>query len=192
MDIRLTGKNVDITDSLERYIEKKIGKLDRYLRRKDSGEAHVELRHEQTKDVNDRNIVEVTLYDSKGAMMRGEERSGDLFAAIDAVFDKVYRQISRRRGKQIDRYRHGGDGAAEFFASQLAEYEEEVAEEDEVGRIVRVKRFGMAPMSAEEAIEQMELLDHSFFVFYNPEEGNINVVYKRRDDNYGLIIPELI
>lgn len=191
MDIRVTGKNVDVNDSLERYIEKKIGKLDRYLRRKDSGEAHVELRYEQTKDVNDRNIVEVTLYDRKGAMLRGEERSGDLFAAIDTVFDKMYRQITRRRGKQIDRYRHAGDGATEFFASQMEALEEAEAQPED-GRIVRVKRFGMAPMSAEEAIDQMELLDHSFFVFYNPDEGNINVVYKRHDGNYGLIIPELI
>lgn len=198
MDIRVTGKNVEVTEGLEGYIEKKIGKLDRYLRRSDRGEAHVELRREQTKDVNDRNIVEVTLYDNKGAMLRGEERSGDLFTAIDAVFDKMYRQISRYKGKLIDRYRSASNDTEELFAAQLEAMEAEADEgltaggEEVAGRIVRVKRFGMAPMSAEEAIEQMELLDHSFFVFYNPNEGNINVVYRRHDGNYGLIIPELI
>ncbi len=184
MNIRIVGKDVEITEWLERYIEKKIGKLDRYLPR--AQEVLVELRHEATKDANQRNVVEITLYDARGAVLRGEERSGDLFAAIDAVVDTMYRQISRYKGKRLARYRHA-NADEELFVPD----EEEVTEE-EGPEIVRVKRFAMTPMTPEEAIEQMELLGHSFFVFYNPDEGSINVIYRRRDGKYGIIIPELV
>lgn len=187
MNIRIVGKDVEITEWLEQYIEKKIGKLDRYLPR--AQEALVELRHEATKSADQRNVVEITLYDSKGAVLRGEERSSDLFAAIDAVVDTMYRQISRYKGRRQARYRHAN---AEEEVWAVSELEEVTEGEEEAPRIVRVKRFAMAPMTPEEAIEQMELLGHSFFVFYNPDEGNINVVYRRKDGNYGLIIPELI
>ncbi len=133
--------------------------------------------------------MEITLYDNKGAVLRGEERSSDLFAAIDAVVDTMYRQISRYKGKRIARYRHA-NAEEELMTAPPIEEEAEGGEEEP--QIVRVKRFAMAPMTPEEAIEQMELLGHSFFVFYNPDEGNINVIYRRRDGNYGLIIPELV
>jgi len=162
MDIRVIGNGIDVNDRVEAYLAKKIGKLERYL--PDATEAVVELRHEHTKDATKRNVVEVTLFNGRGAVLRGEERSVDLYSAIDLVMDKMHRQ-------DLQEQEEAGEGPL---------------------KLVRVKRFAMGPMTPEEAIEQMELLGHNFFIFYNPDEGQVNVVYRRRDGNYGLIIPELV
>ena len=115
-----------------------------------------------------------------GTILRAEERTNDMFASIDAVLDKMYRQIARYKGKRQDRWH----AAAE-------ELPIEEAIEEHVGEIVRVKRFEVRPMTAEEAIEQMELLGHLFYVFLNANDNAINVLYKRGDGNYGLLQPEL-
>ncbi|MFQ6015506.1 MAG: ribosome hibernation-promoting factor, HPF/YfiA family [Anaerolineae bacterium] len=179
MQLIITGKNMEITDMLRGYVEKKIGKLDRYL--STITEARVELTRETTKSAADSHVVQVTLRTARGPILRGEERSGDIFTSIDAVLDKMYKQITRYKGK---RQRRGRSQQGE-----TAPLEEE--EQERPGRIVRIKRFQMLPMDAEEAIEQMELLGHNFFVFYNAESGEVNVIYRRRDGNYGLIEPEL-
>jgi putative sigma-54 modulation protein len=114
--------------------------------------------------------------------LRAEERTSDMFTSIDAVLDKMYRQIARYKGKRLDRWH---SAAAEL------PFEELVEEEESQPEIVRVKRFEVRPMTPEEAIEQMELLGHHFFVFLNAEEGTINTVYKRRDGNYGLLQPQV-
>ena len=116
----------------------------------------------------------------RGKILRAEERTQDMFTSIDAVLDKMYRQIARYKGKRRDRFHIGVE---EVPVDEPAETTE--------GEIVRVKRFDMLPMTSEEAIEQMELLGHSFYVFLNADEGAINVVYRRGDDNYGLLQPEL-
>jgi putative sigma-54 modulation protein len=179
MELMIKGKNVEVTNRLHDYVEKKIGKLDRYL--PTISEAWVELTTEETKAAGDRHVCQVTVR-SNGTILRAEERSDDIFTAIDTVLDKMYRQIARYKGKRQSRWR----GAAE---PEPLPIEEDV--EEEVSRIVRVKRFPMTPMGPEEAVEQMELLGHDFFVFFNAEEGRINVLYRRKTGDYGLLQPEL-
>lgn len=179
MDLIVKGKNVDVTDRLRDYVEKKIGKLDRYL--PTISEAWVELTTEETKAAGDRYVCQVTVR-SNGTILRAEERSDDIFTAIDTVLDKMYRQIARYKGKRQNRWR---GGAVEAEPLPIEEVEEEGS------RVVRVKRFPMAPMSIDEAVEQMELLGHDFFVFFHADEGRINVLYRRKTGDYGLLQPEL-
>ena len=182
MELIIKGKNVEVTDRLREYVEQKIGKLDRYL--PSISEAWVELSSEETKAAQDRQVCQVTVR-SNGTILRAEERSDDIFSAIDTVLDKMYRQIARYKGKRKNRWR----GAGPTVEPLPIAMEEEV--EEEARSIVRVKRFPMTPMNLEEAVEQMELLGHDFFVFFNGEEGRINVLYRRKGGNYGLLQPEL-
>lgn len=183
MELTIKGKNVEVTDRLRDYVEKKIGKLDRYL--PTISEAWVELSVEGTKAAQDRQVCQVTIR-SNGTILRAEERSEDMFNAIDTVLDKMYRQIARYKGKRKNRWRAVG-----VTVEPLPPGFEEQELEEGVPSIVRSKRFSMTPMHPEEAIEQMELLGHDFFVFYNAEEGQINVLYRRDDGDYGLLQPEL-
>jgi putative sigma-54 modulation protein len=176
MQLIVQGKNIEITERLRSYVEKKVGKLDRYL--PTITEARVELSVESVKDAKQRHVAQLTVR-SKGKILRAEERTADIFASIDAIVDKMYTRIMRYKGKLYEK----GKGQGEI---PPVEYEEEPPR-----RIVKVKRFQMMPMDEEEAIEQMELLGHSFFVFYNVRTEGINVLYRRRDGDYGLIIPEL-
>lgn len=178
MQLIIKGKNMEVSEALKKYVQKKIGKLDRYLPTID--EARVELSVEQAKSNEDRQVVQVTLR-SNSTILRAEERSSDMLAAIDAVRDKLQRQIKRYKEKPM-RIRERARAAA----AQAAEQVEELPP-----RIVRVKRFEVTPMDEEEAIEQMELLGHDFFIFFNPSTGSMNVLYRRKDGNYGLLQPEL-
>lgn len=182
MELIIKGKNFEVTDRLRDYVHKKINRLDRYL--PTITEAWVELSVEGTKAAQDRQVCQVTVR-SNGTILRAEERSDDMFSAIDTVLDKMYRQIARYKGKRKNRWR-GAGMTAEPLPIEL----EEEAEE-EAHTIVRTKRFPMTPMHAEEAVEQMELLGHDFFVFFNADEGQINVLYRRKDGDYGLLQPEL-
>ena len=183
MDLKIIGRGIEITDRLNDYVEKKIGRLDRYL--PSITEAWVELSVEGTRAAADSQVCQVTVR-VNGTILRAEERSDDMFTSIDAVLDKMYRQIARYKGKRQNRWR----GAGVQIEPLPLEIEEEPEEEE--SRIVRYKRFAMAPMTPEEAVEQMELLGHDFFVFYNADEGQINVVYRRKDGDYGVIQPELV
>jgi putative sigma-54 modulation protein len=182
MELIIKGKNVEITDRLQDYVEAKIGKLDRYL--PSITEAWVELSSEGTKAAQDRQICQVTVR-ANGTILRAEERSDDIFYSIDTVLDKMYRQIARYKGKRKNRWR-----SSAAMPEPLPIDLEEDEDEDET-RIVRTKRFAMTPMHPEEAVEQMELLGHDFFVFFNGDEGRLNVLYRRKDGNYGLLQPEL-
>jgi putative sigma-54 modulation protein len=128
---------------------------------------------------------------SKGIILRSEERSGDIFTSVDMVMDKMRRQIDRYKSKRRNRFRGASAEEPPESMEEADEQEEEQEEGGLGGQIVRVKRFRISPMDPEEAIEQMELLGHSFFVFYNADVGQINVVYSRRDGDYGLIQPEI-
>ncbi len=183
MDLKIIGRGIEITDRLNDYVEKKIGRLDRYL--PSITEAWVELSVEGTRAAADSQVCQVTVR-VNGTILRAEERSDDMFTSIDAVLDKMYRQIARYKGKRQNRWR----GTGVQIEPLPLEIEEEPEEEE--SRIVRYKRFAMAPMTPEEAVEQMELLGHDFFVFYNADEGQINVVYRRKDGDYGVIQPELV
>lgn len=172
MKITIIGKNIEISEYLRNLTNKKVSKLERYFPQ--DTEVQVTMSVEKN-----RHIVEVTIPYSEG-LIRGEEVTGDMYASIDNVIAKLEKQIIRYRTKLEKALRYDDD-------SSVPSYEEE---EDEGPQIVKVKRFSMKPMSIEEAILQMELLNHSFFVFTNGETNDINVLYRRKDGNYGLIEPD--
>ncbi len=186
MLITVKGKNVEVTDALRRYAEKKIQKLGKYLG--NIKEAQVLQSVERGK-----HIIEVQL-EGDGIRIRGEERSEDMYASIDQVVEKLERQVLRFKGRIYNRRKYEGPKGKEAFQESVLEEvintEPEVPEED-LPTIVRTKRFPIKPMTAEEAALEMELLHHDFFVFLNSETDQFSVVYKRRDGNYGLIEPEV-
>ena len=170
MNVTITGKNMEVTDYLRELALKKIEKLDKYFPQ--DTEAQVVMAVEKS-----RHIIEVTI-PYRGGVIRGEEVTGDMYASIDNVVAKLDRQIQKHKTKLSKSLRY------EDAAEKPDYYDEREAMGPE---IVRVKRFSMKPMSVEEAMLQMDLLGHSFFVFTNGETGDINVLYARKDGNYGLI-----
>jgi len=186
MNIVVRGRNVEVTSRLEEYVDKKVGKLDRYLPTID--EARMELSVEETKSAQHSQIAQLTVR-SRGRILRAEERDQDIFAAIDAVSDKMQRQITRYKDRLYARGQVRGTESVRAADIELPIEAER--EEEPLGTIVRTKKFPVTPMSAEEAIEQMELLGHDFFVFYNSDINGINVLYRRKNGDYGLLQPEL-
>jgi putative sigma-54 modulation protein len=190
MQLVLKGKNFIISDRIREYVEKKVGKLDRYL--PDIDETRIEITEEKTKSAKDRKVVQITLR-TNGTILRAEERSEAIYSCIDNAVDKIHRQIVRYKGKRINRWQGQLNKRPE--AELLPELEQGVLEslaEESDRKIVRVKRFAANPMTDEEAVEQMELLGHDFFVFFNVDLGRINVLYRRDDTNYGLLDPEMV
>ena len=184
MELQISSKNMEISPTVQSYVQKKIGKLARYL--PNINEAKVEIHKENTKSPQHRFTVQVTL-SSKGILLRGEERGERVRVAVDAVAEVLSRQIERYKGKLHDK------GRGVSLARQSAVSEETVssAEARAWPKIVRVKRFAVKPMSLNEAAEQMELLGHSFFLFINADSDELSLLYRRDDGNYGLIEPEL-
>ncbi len=192
MQIVLKGKNFVISDRIRDYVEKKMDKVGRYLPEID--EARVEITQEKTKSTKDKNIVQVTLR-TNGTILRSEERSEAIYASIDLAVDKIYRQVVRYKDKRTDR-RHGHTNRqqrrqADDVRPELDEDTLAAIAEEQDRKLVRTKRFLINPMTPEEAIDQMELLGHNFFIFYNADAGRVNVIYQRSDKNYGLLDPEL-
>jgi len=179
MELVIKGKNTEISERVKQYIERKLGRLDRHLNT--VSEAEVAIAKEMTKLREDRYVVQVTL-NAKGTLIRGEERGGDLFAAVDSVADALNRQIERYKGRLYNK----GRGTSPLKAEPSP-----APEADQSGSVVRVKRYPVKPMDADEAVEQMELLGHDFFFFFNSASGQYNVLYRRKDGDYGLIEPEL-
>jgi putative sigma-54 modulation protein len=158
----------------------------------DLNQVQVELTQQNSRSAGDRHIAQITLRDTRGTILRAEERSNDMFTAVDAVVDKLYRQIKRYQGKRIRNRRAVATDAA--VPVETLEMEEELLagpDEPIEGAIVRRKRFSLRPMAPDEAIEQMELLGHDFYVFYNIEGQGINVLYRRHVGGYGLLEPTL-
>lgn len=184
MEVAIHGHNLEVTTRLQNYVEKKVDRLDRYM--PNLSAVRVDLTSEHTRSAVERQVAQVTIRDDRGTILRAEERNSDIFAAIDSVIDKLYRQIERYRGKKKKKYRGTADDLN--LGEPLPLEEDEDLDED--SSIVRTKRFVLHPMSADEAIDQMELLGHDFFVFFNSEEEAINVLYRRHDGNYGLLQPE--
>ena len=182
MQLNVNVKNLELTESLREYVDRKIGRMDRYL--PTIIDARVDLSVENTRAAQDSQIAQVTLR-TKQATLRAEEATGDMFASIDAVAEKMQRQVDRFKGKRWARRTAAGE-PVESALPALAEEENE-----ESSRISRIKQFQMVPMDEEEAVDQMELLGHDFFVFFNVNQDQINVVYRRREGDYGLIQPEL-
>ncbi len=189
MEIQINTRNLDVSKRLQEHVEKKLSRLDRYLPH--ISEVRVDLAQEHQKRGGDRSIAQLTVRNNRGTILRAEDKSqADIFAAIDVVIDKMYRQISRYKGK---RRRRAGDRfeslEPELAAAEAVPIEAEDTEEAAV--IVRRKQIEMIPMSEEEAIDQMELLGHDFFVFYNADSGSVNVLYRREDGGYGLLEPSV-
>jgi putative sigma-54 modulation protein len=189
MDIVVTGRNLNVTEDLQKYVEKKVDRLDRYMA--NIGEVRVELAEVKATSVEERHVAQLTVFNERGGVLRAEERSADIMAAVDAAVDKMYRQIERHKGKGRRRRRGKGLSAEEQMEALEAELQAEGGLSDEEYGVVRRKRFEVTPMDEYEAIEQLELLDHDFYIFYNTETATINVVYRRKDGGYGVLEPEL-
>ena len=172
MRISISGKNLEVSDYMRETAEKKLSKLSKFFPQ--DAEAQVSLAVEKN-----RHIVEVTV-PYEGRIVRAEETSGDMYASLDNVVYKLEKQVQRYRTRQ-ERRRHTGEVIADVAPG--APEEKEAC----TPRIVRTKKFDIRPMSEEEAMLQMEMLGHSFFVFENAETGEVNVLYVRKDGNYGLI-----
>jgi putative sigma-54 modulation protein len=175
MKIKITGKNIEVTEALKDRVSKKIGKLDKFF--SNETEAHVTLSVQKT-----RQIVEVTI-SFNGIVLRAEESNDDMYTSIDKTIDVLERQI-RKNKTRLERRLYDNN-----FRIDSQKFTEDVPEEKEF-KVVRSKRFAVKPMDVEEAILQMNLLGHEFFMFYNAENKQVNVVYKRKDGNYGLIEPD--
>lgn len=172
MQIFLTGRNLEVTEALRRYAEEKVGRLQKYLEKITS--AHIVLSVQKY-----RQIAEVTLR-VRDLTIRGEESTNDLYSSIDLVVEKVERQLQRYKGKILNHANRSGRAQGPVGSPET----------DEGPRVVKTKRFAIKPMSLDEAILQMDLLGHSFYVFRNAQSDEVNVVYRRREDTYGLIEPE--
>jgi len=175
----ITKNNLEVSETIHAYVEKKIGKLNRYL--PSIGEGKVEISQENAKLPEQRFTVQVTL-DSKGVLIRAQEKSKDIRTAIDKVVDVLSKRIERYKGKLYDK------GRGISLARQGAAIEAEEIEAPK--RVVKSKRFLVKPMPVDEAINQMELLGHDFFLFLDADTEKLNLLYRRKDGNYGLIEPE--
>ena len=175
MKIVISGKNIDVTTGLRSAIENKLGKLEKYFTA--DTEVIVTLSVEK-----ERQKIEVTI-PVKGSIIRSEQTSNDMYVSIDLVEEIIERQLKKYKNKLIAQHQSGG-------SFQPAYLEQDFDEGEEV-KIVRTKRFDIKPMYPEDACVQMELLGHNFFVFYNAETDQVNVVYKRKGNTYGLIEPEV-
>ncbi len=177
MRLQVKGKNVEVTEAIRTYAEEKLGRLGRQLA--DPTRVEVELAVEKNPSIADNHVAEATVW-TKGPVLRAREASTDMRASIDLLADKLERQVIRYREKRQRRNaRTNGPGPE---AVPVVHEEERT--------IVKTKQFAFKPMSAEEAVLQLELVGHDFFVFRNDESDEINVVYRRRDGNYGLIEPQ--
>ncbi len=185
--IAIYSKNLEISDRTHDYVVNKIGKVDRFL--SDIDEIRVDLSHmKNARNAADRYSSQITIR-GKGFILRTEEKADDLSVAIDASMDKMMRQIERFKGKRA-RGRGDGKSVAETLPAEMDHSID--LEKEEAPRITRHKKFAVLPMSEEEAIEQMQLTAHDdFFVFYNADKAAINILYKRSDDTYGVIEPEI-
>lgn len=194
MDIRISTKNFDLSPEAESYIQKKFGRLERHL--KPISGARLEVTRTSARALADRMTAQMTLT-VNGYTLRGQEKGVNLFAAIDSVTDVMDRQIRRFKGKVYKT--HQARRSARMRKAQIGgpDAVPEATPDDgpsvfeDLGSVVRTKRFRMEPKSVDQAILEMELLSHDFFLFYNADTKEYNVAYRRSDGDYGVIEPEL-
>lgn len=172
----IVGRNIEVTDGLKEAVEEKLGKLDRFFA--PDTEVKVTLSVEK-----ERQKIEVTI-PVKGSIIRSEQVSNDMYVSIDLVEEVIERQLKKYKNKLIDKQQDAAAFAQEYI-------DKEYVDDDADVKIIRTKRFDVKPMDPEEACVQMELLGHNFYVFFNSETEEVNVVYKRKGNTYGLIEPEL-
>ncbi len=178
MKIIFKGKHIEVTDAMRNYIEKRLNKIERHFDH--ILEVIVTLSVEKN-----RQIVEATLQASR-ALIRAEEKTDDMYTSIDKVADKLERQIQKYKEKYFQKPHPSSERKG--LVNEGVNVED--SESDKIAKIVRTKRFAIKPMSVEEAAMQMDLLGHNFFVFANDNTNKVNVLYKRKDGNFGLIEPE--
>jgi putative sigma-54 modulation protein len=178
MRLQVKGRNVEVSEQIRTYAQEKLRKLDRLVA--DPTRVELELALEKNPKIAANHIAEATVW-TKGPVLRARESSADMKASIDQLVDKLERQVKRYREKRRPRRHTRADGAAELPPLTGSEGEP---------TIVKTKQFTVKPMSPEEAVLQLELVGHEFFVFRNGDSGEVNVLYRRRDGDFGLIEPE--
>ncbi|MDO4798936.1 MAG: ribosome-associated translation inhibitor RaiA [Bacillota bacterium] len=179
MKVIVSGRNIAITESIKEQVDKKLSKFDKLF--KSETEAFATFSTQK----ND-HIVEITIPLKNGSIIRAESRSEDMYSAIDDAIDKISRQLRKHKTKLEKRFQTNNS----IRFDQIPEFDPTSADADEP-KIVKSKRFAVKPMMPEEAVLQMELLNHDFYMFLNGDTNEINVVYKRKDGNYGIIEPEV-
>ncbi len=179
MRLQVKGKNLEVSDSIRAYAEQKLGKIAKQLA--EPTQVELELRVERNPSIAANQVAEATIW-TKGPTLRAREASGDMRAAIDQLTEKLLRQVKHYRTRRQSQWHRSNHNVPTEGMPPMAEEREP--------RIVKTKQFAVKPMTAEEAVLQLELVGHDFFVFQNAESGEINVVYKRRDGAYGLIEPQ--
>ena len=194
MDIRIQSKNIDLNPQAEAYIQRKFDRIQRHLQ--NISDAKIEVSRTRGRSTGDRVQAQMTL-NIAGYTIRGENSAVNLFAAVDSVADIMDRQIRRFKGKVYltAQAKRSGRGFRDIPTEAIVDMPDSIAEEEaieEIGEIVRTKRFPMTPMSVEDAILQMGMLGHSFFLFFNMDTSEYNVAYRRNDGDYGVIEPELV
>lgn len=177
MRLEVKGKNIEVTDSIRAYAEAKLSKLHKQLH--EPARVELELTIEHNPSIAESHVAEATVW-TKGPVLRARESSADMKASIDQLAEKLLRQVQRYREMRIERGRRGGGEAEEI----------PVVPSEAEPKIVKTKQFPVKPMSPEEAVLELELLGHDFFVFQNAESDDVSVLYRRRDGNYGLIEPQ--
>lgn len=188
LTFNIRGENIEVTPAIRDYVEKKIQKLERYFTDEVNATAHVNLKVYSDKQTK----VEVTI-PMKNLTLRAEERNSDMYAAVDLISDKLERQI-RKYKTRVNRKFREREGVASFFNSFSDENSattEAGTDQDQEFEVVRTKQFSLKPMDQEEAILQMNMLGHSFYIFTDAESNGTNIVYKRKDGKYGLIETEV-
>lgn len=177
MKIKIFGKNIDVTEGIKNAVEEKLGKLDKYFAEETRADVTLSVNKNEQK-------VEVTI-PVKGRIIRAEEISDDMYVSIDMVEETIERQLVKYKNKIVGKKKSIKEAFSEAYID--TDYDDD---EEEQIKILKTKRFGIKPMDAEEACVEMELLGHNFFVFLNAETEEVNVVYKRKGNTYGLIEPE--
>lgn len=186
MNVYVQGRNITINDRIQDYVEKKSTRLERLLPQ--INEIRGELTRANTRSADDRFTFQLTTWANR-QIFRSEVVTGDVFASIDAAIDKMARQIEKVEGRRKRRRRKAS--LVENTEAVLAAVAIEEDQEDEVPQLVRRKEFVLQPMNEEEAQEQLELLGHDFFLYFNPDDKSVNLIYRRKDGNYGLLQPKI-
>jgi len=175
MQVNVIGRHIEVTDALRQYATEKFGRLDKYLPKA----VQVVITLAVVKKVH--HIAEVAIK-SNGVLIQASEETGEMYSAIDLLVEKIERRVRRYKEKLVD-HKHQGGRAEDYPGSPSSQ------PEDRIPQIIKTKRFDLKPMAPEEAVMQMELLDKDFFIFANAGSGHVNVIYKRKDGNVGLIEP---
>jgi len=180
MQFQVKSRNVEVSDAIKTYAEEKLSKLDRQL---EDPRVELELAVEKNPSIAENQVAEATIW-TKGPVLRAREASPDMRSSIDQLVEKLERQVKRYRTRRRDRRRRAVRASDAVAAADIA------PTDDEAPDIVKTKHFALNPLSAEEAVLQLELVGHDFFVFRNAASEAVNVVYRRRDGGYGLIEPQ--